>query len=108
MAEHTPAPWAVYGKLVPDAKEDVGGWRCVRRVLNPKREPNIMPLYGDCFAMVENGEDARLIAAAPELLAALKAVTSCPQAVPWLAQLPVDYTNAWAMAMFAIAKAEGK
>jgi hypothetical protein len=74
--QHTPGPWAVYGKLVSDAKEEVGGWRCVRRVLNPKRDGRTMPVFGDCFAMVETGEDAKLVATSPEMFLILKRIVA--------------------------------
>ena len=84
-AKHTPGPWAVGGRLV------------------------IAEKYGSVCAVDDGQSDyvanARLIAAAPELLAALKAITD-ELGVPDPGY-PAPVANAAEIARAAIAKAEG-
>jgi len=86
MATHTPGPWAA----IPDSREDSeGDWY----IIAPDE---------DVITTGLSEPDAALIAAAPDLLAALKEVRGCPQAAPWLVR-----TGAWDLLNAAIAKAEG-
>ena len=90
MATHTPGPWQLHNAQYP-------------------AQPAVRARTGDLVAKLNNGlsdplvqANARLIAAAPDLLAALKEVRGCPQAAPWLVR-----TGAWDLLNAAIAKAEG-
>jgi hypothetical protein len=47
-----------------------------------------------------------LLAAAPRMLEALKAVQSCPMAAPWLARLPIGDSTAWELVCLAAEDAE--
>lgn len=87
---HTPGPW----RYEQDGHEPY--WN----VDMPMQDGS--PGYGYANAMVyTTEEDARLIAAAPELLAALKAH------VPWREE-PTQGWGVWQDAIDAIAKAEGR
>lgn len=105
-SKHTPGPWTIGG-------DDGAIW-----IQSPVSSDNVIcDLVGrdaDCLA-VEDEANARLIAAAPELLAALKAVD-----LVWERQnLPTnavhgpdclgdDEHEAWGLVITAIAKAEGR
>lgn len=78
MSAHTPGPWVANGSAIED---------------RPKRGPTTVIAYG-----VEAAADAHLIAAAPDLLAALKKADRAP----WGDYSWIDEARA------AIAKAEGK
>lgn len=90
-SKHTPGPWEWVRR-----KSDSGNFFYLHNTTGP------MILAAEEYAgaswiEVENAADARLIAAAPDLLAALKALDSN------------GHTQAtWALALKAIAKAEGK
>ena len=84
MAEHTPGPWAPYH--LSD-----GSWAVARR-------DDVLPP----LAWTVNEADARLIAAAPDLLAALEEIVN-------LEGFPDQFAyRAEAIALAAIAKAKGK
>lgn len=91
MSKHTPGPW----KLVRDGQEPSDGWLLVQF-----REWSVYsePMHGDSIGTQES--DARLIAAAPEMLAALKAV------LPVMRRRHLAYSLVIAVEE-AIAKAEG-
>lgn len=103
MAEHTHGPW-----LASARASSVVGWPIVQpgtgRLIcniNYVQRTNIDPsVPGDQAFNAESKANARLIAAAPELLDALKAARAIlnPEISP----------NACAMADFAIAKAKGE
>ena len=88
---HTPGPWTIH--LWGDNEYDI----------NAASETvcNVPGFDDDTVDADRAGANARLIAAAPELLAALKAH------LPW-AEEPVQGWGAWADAVAAIAKAEGR
>ena len=88
MSAHTPTPWRVYGPTARDATIQVGSVS-----LNGT---------GDYVAEVFAMKDAALIAAAPDLLAALKAMLD----LKIYAQPEMVETVTFARA--TIAKAEGK
>lgn len=110
--KHTPGPWAAVA---------CGGYSVVLTRTEPQRNDNRIPSYGYGangghsigYPFVEDDgrvrfdfvcfshDDARLIAAAPDLLAALREVTI---------QHDGHYSTAaaWAAARSAIAKAEGR
>lgn len=91
MSEHTPGPWIV--------KERVAGFD----ILAPKSVYAVANDPGGDFGVIEDLEDARLIAAAPDLLEALENLleTSTGQGTheQWL--------EAMDQARAAIAKAKG-
>lgn len=71
---HTPTPWGQYGRLVLDTPESVGGYYIVRQMLPSQPGKTPRPAGYDVVAFVRSPEDADLIAAAPNMLAALEAV----------------------------------
>lgn len=84
--QHTPSPWTVSGKQVKSI--DHGKWHTVATANNPK------------FTDEANASNARLIAAAPELLAALEGLLNA---------LPSATTHpAIKAARAVIAKAKGE
>ncbi|MEN6665525.1 MAG: hypothetical protein ABFD85_16170 [Phycisphaerae bacterium] len=89
MSGHTPGPW-VYKGFVVDS--DFSGWR----VYLPTKYRRVIDVEGTSAA--EADANARLIAAAPDLLAALKAVVAFTGA----------HGGPYADARAAITKAEGK
>jgi hypothetical protein len=65
---HTPGPWwsgywETDGEWVPEK-----GWSVEQRIVT---EPRYVDHSGECVCLADNEADARLIAAAPDLLAAL-------------------------------------
>ena len=82
MSEHTAGPWTIE----PDAER--GGWH-IRH-------------YADDVAYIppSASTDARLIAAAPDLLAALEALCDAPA-------VPDVYSDLWGDANAALDKAKG-
>jgi hypothetical protein len=86
MSKHTPGPW----KAIKSADH---GYAITKAELNIEREL--------AFVML-NEANAHLIAAAPEMYEALKAIMDC---IPSIAQnnLPI-----WQRANAALAKAEGR
>jgi hypothetical protein len=119
-AGHTPGPWRVHnhrGVVINDAGiqqvADTGeaywdniastGRRADGERVDPKIVQSASEMAEECRA------NARLIAAAPELLEALKA--TCFQLWNHRAEYDVDDTGdrkAWRLAYDAIAKAEGR
>jgi hypothetical protein len=102
-AKHTPGPWVNYGLVTPGPKEEVGywcpgpgAWRCVA---NCSHEAT-----GNGGALGELEANARLIAAAPELLAALQGLIDQRDRPHGFADLPW-YEPAFEAARAAIAKA---
>lgn len=108
-AEHTPGPW----------KQDEVLTRCIVAVAKP-RESLLMVSNAGHYKTPEGGMacfaeavDARLAAAAPELLAALKALVEVAREVPFkhaegsqfVREVPLSSLDA---ARAAIAKAEGR
>jgi hypothetical protein len=89
MNRHTPGPWQ-YNGFVTDS--DFSGWR----VYLPTKYRRAITVEGTSAA--EADANARLIAAAPDLLAALKAVVAFTGA----------HGGPYADARAAIAKAEGR
>ncbi len=51
MSKHTQGPWGRNGKLVSDAREEVGGWRVVKRVTIPASAGK-QPYFGEPIALV--------------------------------------------------------
>lgn len=96
MSEHTPGPWEVVGSRICTVANDN------ERITLAKTEP------GGAFAMSEQQDaNARLIAAAPELLAALNAASE------WLNDMGCeheepDLTCVVCLVNAAINKAEGR
>ena len=106
MSKHTPGPWEVGKRVSPGQTFD--------------HEINIFPpdtfeshgfQYGGPVCVVQaNGEahDAHLIAAAPELLAALKwAMRGIPKYAQRIKGQNEGYCDGWDAAHAAIAKTEG-
>jgi len=90
MSKHTPGPWSA----IPDSGEDhEGDWY----ILTDDEE---------AIATGLSESDARLIAAAPDLLAACKAILEHLQ-IPLTQRMDADALNAWTAARAAIAKVEG-
>lgn len=110
MSEHTPGPWTVEDPLGPetlwiveDGKETYE-WRCIAMVCrddppNSGGEETDKPILAH-----EQAANARLIAAAPELLAALHEMTR-----EYRFEMGNDHQKAaWTLARTVIAKAEGR
>lgn len=91
---HTPGPWRVHSE---HADRIIVNGCCVHQVGNlavpDSYEPGVMG--------APNPDDVRLMAAAPDLLAALK------RHMPWREE-PAQGWGDWADAVAAIAKAEGR
>lgn len=64
MTQHTPGPWGICNNATPDRAPTE--W-----VIGPMRGRNTIT------TVQSNGHDARLIAAAPELLGTLECATAC-------------------------------
>ena len=106
-AKHTPGPWSTYTILQPS--ENHRGWE-----IAPKRGNRVAAVYPMC---TEDGSDpseeaqanARLIAAAPDLLAALKMLLPIsPISKLWTMDAWArNMSRAEQAAYLAIAKAEG-
>jgi hypothetical protein len=96
MSEHTPGPWAV--ERGPDGYEIVS------------RSPHLSASVAGISARHSptGDADARLIAAAPELLAALIGMVELHDNLKTKGVLPADYGIAAGKAHAAIAKAEGR
>ena len=119
MTAHTPGPWKVYSERHP--RHD-GGYHTELTIGTACYHPQLkgpVPVVGLSWGMPEkDGEpwrpmigmrshDARLIAAAPDLLAALK---SLMKSIHYDSGEELDAEENWAeyqSAMAAIAKAEG-
>jgi len=84
MAEHTPGPWTIYDQTDPH---------------HIKIKGQYADIGGAHVADILGEANARLIAAAPDLLAALKAFMH--------ADGHDDFEDEWPAARAAIAKAEG-
>lgn len=93
MTQHTPGPWKYdwIEKSIFYDDNDV--------------QPRIAIMDGDNTSEDQNAADARLIAAAPDLLAALKAIVGCLGPEGYLSACGKSITD---QARAAIAKAEGK
>lgn len=72
MAEHTPGPWQVLNSPVLAATDNL----MVRRFNNPYNPYNLLTMHlgTDPKQWAEQEANARLIAAAPDMMAALKAI----------------------------------
>lgn len=90
MSKHTPGPWVfqAHDHWLPAVVIGESVWHA--GLVTGRERPG------------EHEANARLIAAAPDLLAALKAL------LPWVAAPPSDSAEAWRAAQAAIAKAEGE
>jgi predicted aconitase with swiveling domain len=103
MTAHTPGPWHV-GK--PD-QVSTTGYPVIP--IYSKTTGQVMSEKGPCVVWATHGTaeaDAALIAAAPDMLAALKAIVACiPDHGTWD---QLDPFKMAAIARAAIAKAEGK
>lgn len=108
MSKHTQGPWTVqadqsdHGRstaICGAGNDDLLIARIPSRAWNP-----LAPLE-----YPQDRANAHLVAAAPDLLEALRAVMACPQAAPWLAKLPTHdgSTSVYEQAIAAIRKAEG-
>ena len=109
MAQHTPEPWAVAGRLVSDTVETVGGYYIVRQMLPPSPGKAPWPASDEVVAFVRDFDDAKLLAAAPDLLAALKAFVAAEDS--WRAATGKGFddplSDAYDAAVAAIARAGG-
>ena len=94
--KHTPGPWSIQGQW--QLKTDTGEWVDAECVEAPKW--GIIGAWVDasCDEAVEN---ARLVAAAPELLEALRYMVANAEAEGWSGMMVAG-------AVAAIAKAEGR
>jgi hypothetical protein len=95
--KHTPGPWFLEGYWDVKSKFDLGGWVSS----NPPAGCPIFQLEPSVGTAEEIVANARLIAAAPDLLAALKTLCAAYDACNG------DDHPAYALARAAIAKAEG-
>lgn len=86
--QHTPGPWDL---------EDHGYKYVISKPGEGYITRDVCRMDGSTMAAFDQKANARLIAAAPELLAALKELDAKP-----------EHTNSWLKARAAIAKAEGR
>lgn len=101
-AQHTPGPWT-YDKGDDYVRENATGY-CLARVFEDSEHPD--PKYTEQLPQEAN---ARLIAAAPELLEALKRAVT--ETIDAFKDDPIgqEYTSGWlSEACAAIAKAMGQ
>jgi hypothetical protein len=95
MTQHTQGPWIIH--RADEYTDDAGDHS---KIMSITAQNGQTILYTDSGYFKPREEDARLIAAAPELLEALK------QAVDLLRSY--DATGTWPVQIAAIAKAEGR
>ena len=95
--QHTPGPWAIFNStILPDATFGIDG-----------ADGSAVVFFGfDDNSGIRKIEDARLIAAAPELLEALRVCATQSTGPDWTPEQALDFIKQHARA--AIAKAEGK
>ncbi len=97
-SKHTPGPWAVSSRPIPSTRPNLEGW-----VIDPVDPTKTI---ATAWGLKKNGEaqaNARLIAAAPDLLAA------CERMAKHLKQNSMPEIQGIACDLFqAIAKAKGK
>ena len=99
MSAHTAGPWRV-----SDGSRVI--WSNDSRVVAEIRGMFIQPMKPETYSQAETDANARLIAAAPDLLAALKALRASEELID---DAYYDaYAEASVMAVAAIAKAEGQ
>jgi hypothetical protein len=63
--------FAAYGRLPSNAVESVPNWIVIREIVIPAKDGK-MAAFGESVAMAQDMATAKLLAAAPEMLAALK------------------------------------
>jgi hypothetical protein len=99
QTQHTPGPWRVES-AGSESLISSGHWAGLATVVTHMREPDAAGR--DRFIPTDEGEaNARLIAAAPELLAALEAIAAIPCCHDSMPECPRELAKA------AIAKAKG-
>lgn len=115
MSGHTPGPWFLEGNWDPKSGSPMGGWVSYF-------PPSCGPIFGLTPSVGTPDEicaNARLVAAAPDMLAALKGIDDFwtiahpdgpdgdPTTMGGLATLSDDTLDVWRSIRSAIAKAEG-
>lgn len=102
---HTPGPWIVgpFGDIWPASDIEVrdGKWR--ERVPAPRILGNTSGTFVEASEVAAN---AKLMASAPDLLAALKALIAVHRQQDTTGVMPADKAIAYGQAAAAIAKAE--
>ncbi len=101
MSKHTPGPWTGKSRTLTH-----GGWRSPEQLIDITAGETLIASYSTAPSEYPDDQtnvaNARLIAAAPDLLEALKALCAAPlHSVDARSEL-------WVEAVAAIAKAEGK
>ena len=100
---HTPGPWRViFESIDPEWSVVTDARGNIVANVNSETGPDVPPLVS---TKMPRDANARLIAAAPDLLAALEAVMNHPHVRAYLPYSPTDAVFSGAMA--AIAKAKG-
>lgn len=117
MASKTPSPAGlsppqrfplhVYGRFVPGAKEDVSGWRLIREVEIPAQDGKL-PHFGEAVAFARDISTAHQMAAAPDLLLAVKELLVYLADIGTAVGHPLHNGKPTKRAWAAIAKAEGR
>jgi len=104
MSAHTPGPWAVR------LREGRVGERLQLAIVAPRHGELYQLAVLSCVSLDEGDANARLIAAAPELLAALRGIVDAEDAYMRETGIKPDdpITDALGPARAAIAKAEGR
>jgi hypothetical protein len=101
MSRHTPGPWGVTSRQ--------GDWWDSVVFLQDSRNLEICQCFHDDSDLDECTANARLIAAAPDLLTALKEVLFIAEVSDrWGPEQTKDFLDATSKAESAIAKAEGE
>ena len=107
MAEkltHSPGPWFLEGNWSPEAEAELGGWvSCFPPAGMPIFE--LTPVVGGREEICAN---ARLIAAAPDLLEALSRLVEVCEKQPRISKAYPEPNSPLGMARAAIAKATGR
>ena len=96
MSQHTPGPWRV--------EYEIDGPKTFTRIKAGKAVATTAPQCGRPHHRDEMVANAHLIAAAPDLLAAVKILVRCGQKQGWTD----SYATEMKLATEAIAKAEGR
>lgn len=107
---HTPGPLALHGKMISDTVETVGGMFCIRPIKHTVSVTGrpIIDYSAPAIAYAYSAQDAKLFAAAPDLLAMLRELTQHFTFDPEGELTGKEFRNLYARAKAALDKAEGR
>lgn len=110
MSEHTPGPWHIYSTAhATKSSCDVSIYAETKIHKNPKY---LCRVYGEgsmtMYGMERRDANARLIAAAPEMLEALEDLVTCPAFNSKVFATDKESHRAWTLARAVLKKARGE